>query len=60
MKQSAGKSDDNPCRSTPKAEYDSDTVARSSLGVNLRVQLESIRTNGDAKISWKKTWSTLF
>jgi hypothetical protein len=44
MKQRAGRSDDNPRRSAPRAEYDSDTVVRSSLGVNLRDQLEFIRT----------------
>lgn len=47
MKQRAGRSDDNTRLSTPKAEYDNDTLARSSLVVNLHEQLESIRTNGE-------------
>jgi len=47
MKQRAGRSDDNPRLSTPKAGYDSDTLARSSLLVNLHEQLEYVRTNGE-------------
>jgi hypothetical protein len=47
MKQRAGRSDDNPRLSTPKAGYDCDTLARSSLLVNLHEQLECIRTNGE-------------
>jgi hypothetical protein len=49
MKQRAGRSDDNPRRSKPKAKYDRDTHARSSLGFNLHAQLESIRTNSECK-----------
>jgi len=45
MKQCAGRSDDTPCHSTLKADYDSDIVACSDLDMNLRAQLESIRTN---------------
>lgn len=47
IKRRAGRSEDNPRRSTPKAELDSDTLARSSLGVNLHVQLESTSINGE-------------
>ena len=46
MKQCAGRNDDTPCHSTPKADYDSDIVACSNLDMNLCAQLESIRTNG--------------
>jgi len=47
MKQRAGRSDDTPPRSTPKADYDGDTVGRRSLDVNLHAQLGLIRTNGE-------------
>jgi hypothetical protein len=47
MKRRAGRSDDTRHRSTPKADYDSDTVARSNLDVNQHVQLWSIRTDSE-------------
>ena len=47
MKQGARRSDDNPRRSTMKAEYDSETLALSSIGVNPHAQLESNRAIGE-------------
>ena len=44
MKQRAGRSDDTPRRSAPKADYVSDTVARSNLDVNVLAALESIHS----------------
>jgi len=46
MKQYAGRSNDTPHHSTPKADYDSDIVTCSNLDMNLCAQLESIHTNG--------------
>jgi len=46
MKQCAGRSDDTPNYSSPKADDDSDIVACSNLDMNLCAELESIRTNG--------------
>ena len=44
LKQLAGRSDDIPRHSAPKADYDSDIVARNNLDVNLHAQLESIHS----------------
>ena len=45
-KPGAGRSNDTRCRSTPKADYNSDILVRSNLDVNLHAHLESISTNG--------------
>ena len=47
VKRRAGRSDDIPHRSAPKAGCDSDTVARSGLDVNQHAQLGSVCTDGD-------------
>ena len=47
VKRRAGRSDDTPHRSAPKAGCDSDTVARSGLDVNQHAELGSVRTDGD-------------
>ena len=46
MKRCAERTDDTRHRSTPKADSDSETVARSSLDVNQHVQLGSVCTDG--------------